>query len=630
MSVFERNSLNKAVIIDDAYDAVPTAEDLANHRQELYSFLEDIEESDSDLLIEHYSSFNEQDWDELIDSNDFISILYSLKDQLKSSFALEIFEDFDSTRRHDLTILSKIQKDLESLGLLVTTAGRNVSLTEADADIIIIDLFLTQRQGSDDYAKSASILKNHLKECSPKPPIVILTSRSPRVDHLKESFRDEAGVSESLFRIVKKSEILQGDKLQRKLRRLATHYGDAQRLVDFINSWSCAIDDSRKQIVELLRKLDLTDFAQLQKLLLVKENAPLGSYLVDLFDHVAQYHIESNEALSRSANQLNEIVIEKYPPPYISGKRETQSFVHKYLSQGPNRLCLPNSASVSYQFGDLFFRSQETPLASSKNKSVITSIKPDEALLLLTPPCDLMRETPNYLLLILGNISRITPSTPQRSFKPRTHAFYHNEIFYSIEWDVKSPLSVTTEALDYALSDGVISKVARLRAHHTAEIQQRLLSDIGRSGLAAPMLKTFSVSLAVYYPNTEGKLTALRIEHPEGSAAMHIASEKSHRLTLSEDACDSIYSALCALEDNRIHPSSRSMYGALRNSESLLLSLEKGLDFKWMEQDKPQIVPIAEMIKVALFVNCHNIDGLVIQRGAISDRSIVFCLTEEH
>jgi hypothetical protein len=358
----------------------------------------------------------------------------------------------------------------------------------------------------------------------------------------------------------------------------------------------------------MVRRLDLTDVAQVKQLLLDAEGVPTDSYLVDAFDKALQYEVESQAPIIDAAISLNSLDSASYPPPYLDGSKELQELVNCALFQNPERLRLAGSEQSRVAFGDLLWlrerHRQEDERADEQGP--LAAIGPDQILAVLSPACDLQRQGALRILLLVGEVRPLGPSEwtykdePTRTpvMRPAT-----GEYFW-IKWDLKHIETVSHQELDRLLEGphGFVL-VARLRELHALELQQKLLSTLGRVGLMASIPATFPVTVEVYLPDNEKRPRALNLPLPGvagGNRFVGRSGEKDMRLVLTEAACDAICQAIQDVDLNVVHPNARPAVQYLRESGELQLALERGIVLPsltaqgWKEIPSPSGATIGE------------------------------------
>jgi hypothetical protein len=125
-------------------------------------------------------------------------------------------------------------------------------------------------------------------------------------------------------------------------------------------------------------------------------------------------------------------------------------------------------------------------------------------------------------------------------------------------------------------------KVARLRDLHALELQQKLLSSMGRVGLAAPMPATHAVRIEAFTVANDKKLRKLDIASLADGGVCFIGrttdGDKPHeKLVLTERACEDICRAIDQVDPETVHAKSKDILKAIQKSNVLLQTLEQGI-----------------------------------------------------
>ncbi|WP_163022973.1 MULTISPECIES: hypothetical protein [Pseudomonas] len=575
--LLEQAGVRTALVVDDAYDQVPTANDLTVDQDEWINFFEDLSDADRRAVSEFFPEYDRMRADELRVSNEFIAVLWANRDALGDGVVDALFARYQHDMETDLAYLESLVSQLEALGLACEKTGRDFQKDAETVDLIVIDLFLGSGQEQQDIERSIVNLKQVVEKRVGRPPLVVLMSRSPRLSDKREEYRDRAGLFESAFRIIRKAELIEPNKLSRVLSRLSNHYSDSLKLAEFLFAWNSGIEGARERTSRLIRRLDLPEISQVRHLLLEAEEAPTGGYLVDVFDRVLQHELEADASIIDAAIALNDLTPEKYPPPYVAGSRELQNLVHSSLFQHPERLRLSGSES-RVSFGDLIRRK---PLVDGAEAEMLTDISGDNILAVMSPACDLQRQGAKRVLLLVGDVRALVPSEwTYKSDSARTsvYKFEGGQAFW-IKWNLKHIETVSHQQLDVLLgADGEFEVSARLRESHAIELQQKLLADLGRIGMPAAMPATFSVDVSVYVPGLEKKPLILNVPAlDDTSGVCYVGRDKEMRLVLCEEVCEAICDAVQAIDLSTVHQNSHEALEYLRSTSELLLALEKGI-----------------------------------------------------
>ena len=356
------------------------------------------------------------------------------------------------------------------------------------------------------------------------------------------------------------------------MTRLATHYEDAKRVAGFIHAWDNGLDQARENFIQILRRLDLPDLAQIQALLLDFEGQELGEYLLDVADRVLQHEIEGNNNTIAATLELNKINLEKYPAPHLVGSPDLQNLVHRMVFLHSDRLRLSeNKGKVQLQFGDVLCWKTEGGTEFS-----------DDISLVVTPACDLVRDRIPQVMLLSGKLKNLEPedwtyqATPVRT----AIVILTNEERKWIKWDLKDVKTLGWSVLDTLINQqGKLERIGRLRDIYAIEIQQKLLADLGRIGRTANLPVSFPVTVSLFYVDTDHKARKLQVEQIE-YAVCYVGRGSSpnpvHRLVLTEQACDHLKQALQDLKDVDVHDSARRSLAEVKENPSFFTRFERG------------------------------------------------------
>lgn len=581
--ILQSSDFKAALIVDDAFDDVPLAGDLAMDAEAWSIFMDDIG-SDVEYIEAAFPEYHDRDADELRHSDAFVKAMYGLKAKLRPELWNTLFGAYERSRDSDRDFLDKLRARLSATGLQVKTAGREISEWGRACQIIFADLFLGAAQQDFDVDKSIQWLRQLLEGRENAPPAVVLMSRSPLLQDKKERFRDDAKMVGALFRVYRKQDLIEGSTVETVLQRLATHYADGVRVARFLAAWESGLAGAATEFMRVIRRLDLSDYSQIREVLLDAEGQPLGSYMLDVFDRVLQHEIEGNTSTIATAQELNAIDPGKYPAPYLAGSSDLQDLVACSLWQNPERLKVTgNIAGMPVSFGDLLIRKSRLDASPSMEPPVD---RPD-ALVVLTPACDLVRKPhKRRVLLVGGTLAAIDGKAWTYKTKGVCTPIVQlpNEPRMSIEWDLDDQRMLKRDELeDLIKPDGPYSIELRLRESNALELQQRLLSDMGRVGLVSKMPFTFPVEVRLLTIDVEGntKRLELPITTRDGGVCITGRDEDGNnrtRLVLTEASVDEILNAILKIGAPEVPARALDTLNRLQASSSFRSLLQGGLE----------------------------------------------------
>lgn len=613
----------QALIVDDAIDEIPLAADLSSDGEQWTQFFDDLSAPEEKALTAAFPDYATTDAQDLQNSDRFVQCLWVNKGLIAPKLSQTLFARYQADMQADKAHLDALRALLEGSGLKCKTVGRDFMAEVADADIVFMDLFLCSAQRPDDIKVSITGLAKAIELRKTKPPLVVLMSRSHRLEEKRAEFREGTKLFESTFRILVKADIQVDGVVQRTVGRLATHYQKSLKLSEFVWAWADGLDVAKDRTTELIRKLGLSDLAQINHLLLSAEGEPMGSYLVDVFDKVLQHEIEANSNIIETALALNQLDTSKFPAPFIPGANDLLQLVDHSLFHHRARLKLPGAIDSSVSFGDVLRRklpvvvadpvAAAAPLAEAVGTApaaaagtapttmepptvaVLLDITDNMVMAVLSPACDLQRGQLKRVLLLVGELHPLkTEMWSAKVDGARTPVFDMGDgIRRWIKWDVKHVLMLSHAELSAMLhlDHPIFEKVARLRDLHALELQQKLLSSMGRVGLAASMPATHAVRIEAFTVGADKKLRKLDIPSLADGGVCFIGrstdGEKPHeKLVLTERACEDICRAIDLVDPETVHAKSKDILKAIQKSNVLLQTLEQGITIANASSDR--------------------------------------------
>lgn len=596
--LIQANNIRTALIVDDGYDLVPTSKSMAGDDEAWDIFFTDLNSEDRDVLQAVHPSFQNERSDTLRRSDSFICTLWGLQDRLQDGLWQALFDRFKRDSESDTNYLRQLEEALERLGITPIRSGSapTIPVEGRQAPLVFMDLFLGVPQ--DEGAMSASIerLTDVLTERAATPPIVVLMSRSSRLETKREVFRDKAGLIGAMFRVLRKEDLAETGVLERTLERLVRHREDGLRLAAFLHAWQCGLSKAKRSFEGIIRRLDLADYGQLTKLLLEHEGQPLGSYLLDICDRILMHEIEAQGGTIDAAEELGKIGTQwGYAPPHLGGSENLLELVYSATFQNPKRLRVrTNLCNMPVSFGDVVVKQERDEVAVG-NAAVDEAQTTDaQALIVLTPACDLVREGGTKRVLLMGGTTQVlTPNawkyknsgccTPCLKAK--------NGQFLRVQWNPKDLQMLEPRALRAMLETGGGYEIlGRLREVHALELQQQVLSTLGRVGLVAQLPASFAVQLTAYTVDIESSLRQLSVPSFSGPSILYTGRDKDSgsvcHLVLSEAQCDELRSAIRSIERITVHPKATATLDRILSEGSFSKVFERGIRFNYESSTK--------------------------------------------
>lgn len=631
--LLESQGIRTALIVDDYYDQVPTATDIDSENWP--TFNDDLTPELKQRISDIYPHSATMRFDERIADDRYVEAVWHLRGEL-GGVASELFRAYIEDQASDERYVHKVQDSLKALGLNVRTAGRNFAAEAREADVIVIDLFFGKAQDLASLDLSKAQLGEVVKSRASNPPLVILMSRSSRLESKKDEFRDEVGLLDSGFRILKKEDLLTTNRLEIQLERLAENSADSRALARLFHELEVGMARATQRTLDLLRKLRLSDVGQIQQLLLNAEGQPAGSYLVDVFDRVLAHEIEREPEIINSALALNHFSVAKHPPPYIAGSADLQELVERMLTQNEKRLELSGSIDARVAFGDLL---RMSPGADTEQvqRSILVDLTTDNVVLVLTPACDLQRVAAPRILLLVGTIKPLEVKDWSYTDDARTSAIRIDGELRWVKWDLKHIDTVSHRQINHALDSGDIRVISRLREGHALELQQRVLAGLGRVGQLPALPGTFPIQLEAFYADVNGHLQSLRVAALSEGAVCFVGRDENGpqalRMVMTETICDGVLSALADLDENLVAEAARTAFRHVKTSPDLHKLMSRGFDLKGVNDQGWREIPSETgaqngVRKMGLLAWNYMSQGQLLHRSVLNKAGIVFVIRD--
>jgi len=578
--------IRTALIVDDVCDQVPRAADIDPANPAWVNFNDDLTPADKVLINAEYPGEETTPFATRITDDAYVATVWQLRDRL-NGVADPVFATYLVDQATDQKFVDLAKARLEALGLACSTAGREFREPARAADVIVIDLFFGNAQDDSNLAESKRLLAAALAGREGDAPLVILMSRSNRLDAKRDEFRTDVGLLDSAFRIIRKTDLEQTDTLERQLDRLAQNAEDSRRLARFFKAIEGGMATATERTLKLLRNLKLSDVGQIQQLLLSAEGEPTGSYLVDVFDRVLQHEIEREQGIIDAAADLNKFASIKHPPPFLAGSPDLQELVQRTLTQNEKRIQLPGALDSPVTFGDILRR----PVggAAPKAGGLFADRSTDDVFMVMTPVCDLQRGGAPRVLFLVGTLKNVKAQDWSYGDDARTPSILVDGGLHWIKWELKSLETASWDQLEEAFKDEGVRVVARLREAHALELQQRVLAGLGRVGLVAPMPATFPVEVEIYYAAVDGRLTRLAVpELNDGAVCFVGRDDKANTVTrvmLTEGGSDGILAAIKGLDVALVAAEAKTAFTHVTTTDDLRHNLDAGLSLKGVGAD---------------------------------------------
>ena len=584
-TLFEERHVTRAVIIDDAFDDRPRVGDVEDQRWD--QFFDDITEPDELRLAAAYGPEEYERQDDSALRRDQLFIEATWRERQHVAPAATLFAEFERVQGVKRAELAGLRHLLEAdLGLTCQTFGRDDAAAIAEADIIFLDLFLGVSETQDAMERAIARVKGVVDQRRPRPPSIVLLSASPKLYEDGPRLRDGAELLGCQFRMVRKSDLGDSDKMAERLYDLVISYPDSQRLNAFVLAWETALRTSTTKFLRSIRALDLADYANLQALVLEAEGEPVGDYVLDLYDLHLHNVLEGDEALVRTAKALNEIRWDEYPPAQFMPSPELIDMMDGALFQNETRTRVEaeiNADAQDARLGDVFLAPVPPIAAPAGPDEPAPPTPPRHAYVVLSQACDLKHGDAEQLLLMRGIVRPYTARQHENS-RERTPVMRVGDAKYSIEWNVIAPETWRIDGLAGKAADG-FRRVRRFRTPFALQLQQDFIGNLGRVGTMTAVPARFDAGIRIFLKRRNTNALLLAEKHADAGDVAYLVGrtakgETREWLLLSELLQDEFRRGLRAVLPDDLPVGGPAPLGTIRDDPAFYRRFKLGLELR--------------------------------------------------
>ena len=495
--------IRSAIIVDDGYDEIPQVAELLDENS-WESFFDDTQGVEAKRVQALFPGYDPDNRQELKSNQEFVDALWQDRETIRELLG-GLFDVYEQKVESDRPFLEAAEGALAELEIKFQKCGRDFVEAAIGADLIVIDLFLGIQQGAQDRQFTVARLKEVIerRENSPLPSIVLM-SQVLGIDELAKDFRKDVKLHASAFRHIRKSDLSKSGRMQGLILTLASHRSDSQALATFVETWEAKAIDAVHVAAGTLRKIDIDDLHHIRSMLLRFEGLNTSSYMLDVFDRVLQYEIESHSAVLKAALRLDHMADDP-PPLMISNDRDTYTVLEQTLFVNPKRRAHTTGAEWPIAFGDVLGPKLGVPV---KLRGLFSG-RTDLVFFVASPECDLIRKDGlRTCLLVAGSLNEIDMTKPGLALTAKTTPVITKDEGqrFQVDWDFGNLHTINLAQVKRLLHKdrGYVSIIARLREGSALSLRQQLLSNIGRVGELAPLPRSRQFRAYLHAPLQEG------------------------------------------------------------------------------------------------------------------------------
>ena len=558
--------IRSAIIVDDGYDEIPQVAELLDE-DAWDSLFDDAQGIGAERIEALFPDYDPQDREDLRQNQEFIDALWRGRGEIRELLG-GLFDDYEQEISNNLPTLQAAEDALTSLDIPFETCGRDFVESAVKADLIVVDLFLGFRQGQQAREFTVEKLKEVIDRRQHEQlqiPSIVLMSQPQGIDERAKDFRNDVKLHASAFRHIGKSDLRKPGRMKGLILTLALHRSDSQSLATFVETWEDKAIEAVRTAAGTLRKIDLDDLKHIRNMLLRYEGLSTSSYILDVFDRVLQYEVESHSAVLDAAIPLDEMADEP-APLMISNDRDTYAVLAQMLFVNPKRRDHPTGAEWPIAFGDIL---GPKPGTSVKRRGFFSGHK-DLVFFVASPECDLIRK--NGLataLLVAGSLRKIDITKPGLAVTEKmTPVIDLNDERFQIDWNFRDLRTINLDQAKRLLhpSHGYVSIAARLRQGNALSLRQQLLNNVGRVGELAPLPRSWRFQANLYLPLQAGGTEEITL--PEGvriTGNVLIPRLARFATAIIDSSCeDDLTEALLGLDLSNVATRSRSKLQLLK------------------------------------------------------------------
>ncbi len=603
--LLNKNNVSVAVVMDDAYDTRPFAEDLS--AAPWNSFFDDLtDEEEGQLRNVLGNTYDEQSVTELITTDVFVRAVWDLRDNIAASHAL--FEAYRAAQAQKCSVLEPLLSLLrDGLKLTCHSVGREANLAQLDGQVIFLDLYMGFHERKEAIQRAAYKMKELIKAKPDDPPSVILLSESSELERLAPQLRDDAQVLGCQFRWISKTDLKDSIAVAERIYDLVVSHTDAVTLNQCMLSWERALSRSKDHFMKSIRSLDLSDYANVKALILESEGEPLGDYVLDIYDLHLHSVLEGDQELVAAAQKLTSINWDNYPPAHFIPSDELNTIMDgalfhnqvrtdSYLKADHNRMPRLGEVILGPKMKPTVENSAVAGSAGSEaavnhspagEQASVAEVGSQYAYVVLSQACDLQHGKTDRLLLLRGDATKYSWKQHDKSVQYRTPIMRLDAEEYSVVWNTAAPETWLLNELPDRIAQGY-RRARIMRMPFALELQQAFIGRLGRVGTLAALPTRYAAGLRIFMRTAENKAALLVESTADQDDAICLVGRTGNRdlmewLLLSRSVRQKLRLAL-ADRDATSFPNETPSLKTLRSDPAFMRELGKGLIMRRVEK----------------------------------------------
>ncbi|UOV08549.1 hypothetical protein MUU77_17365 [Pseudoxanthomonas sp. F37] len=588
---FTKAGIQRAIIVDDAYDPAPTKALQSASAQTVINDLDDTQYTDllvllqANVQLEEGAEIDGADQDQqliaYLTSLDGTRILFAERARFAPA-AERAFETYLDLQRTKLSDVELLKQRLETHGIAVETYGVDADLTgAADAQLLFLDLHLRDTAGGKVGVEDALEVYQKIERIHPQAQrfVFLMSTLEKTLEETAEPFRQKAKLFVSQFEPLKKSLIAKEIRLDELLRNYALTLLHLRGLRTAVVGFVDAIKQAADRMENAFLDLDIADYKVLQANTTGIEKVPLGVYVSELALEYLNYEVESDPRVWGLSNEIDRWNRDNLPRSRFAlrpsvGKVYSGNVIHARERLSGEERAKRGPKDGYFYLGDVFFKTDDCKAGAV----------PKTAMVIATPACDLARPEvlvkDRTILLCEGKVSKLSTASPIPSLKGGIAPLvipHPVDVGTQLEigWEIKR--LVTWGAKDIKSIRGRHSKwqrVGRLRPLYALQVQHAITADLSRIGTQRPPSELVPYGVELLVRNGEKWKSLDNVEAKSSISAAVYHAEKRFTFVISDPTVMRFRDEITALgqktTDKKLKAAIRELEG-LKNLDKRLV-----------------------------------------------------------
>jgi hypothetical protein len=554
--VFKQVAVDRALLIDDAYDPAPDLD--VDDLQKGFRLVEakaEIEQAYRDAGGAWPVDFTAFSGAVSTDGPVRTLMLGGLDAERKSPqyvLANAIYgqrQREHAAKRLPLDALSAVLRELDiepaELGSKATAKGSKYPL-------IFLDYYLGE-EGLPSVERSVEKIRSILESDDyqdAEMPLVVLMSSVPPNGEAVDSFRRQAGLLGCQFVFVGKDKFTAAAfEIVSTLADRAAFLPQTRAMSRFIKAWKVSMERAVSAVADDTATLDLQDFYFIWRKAGEGRNMRFGDHISSLFEGLLRKQIEDDTSFQDATAAIADLSFGKMPPspmvPSPTVARLAHASAFRDLEPFPDDYTTPPKA-LGVDLGELFIA--ESRRGKPRQRRL-------DALMVISQACDLEHGNVGTILMVEGTVVERTAATRASSAAPhrrlRVDIFqFHNERGEMedliIEWDAQRMKAYPVATFHADMRAGKYERVGRLRPLHALALQQKFASQLTRVGMpdTLPVYRYGALEVRIATPKGSDATTKILLTTSAPNRGVCVVGEEDKHVIVMASELELIRAAL--------------------------------------------------------------------------------------